>query len=40
MPDVFLFNSSELCKDMLQGWEVTVKWVPRDENGHCDWLAR
>lgn len=34
--DVMLFNCAELCRDVLEGWNLRVTWIPRLENTVCD----
>jgi ribonuclease HI len=38
--DVYIYNCSELCKDLLKGWNLRVTWIPRSQNETCDQLAK
>lgn len=38
--ETFFFNCLELSKDILQPRHISATWIPREENGTCDALAR
>ena len=38
--DVWLYNATQITLDMLTDCSVEVTWIPREQNGVCDRLAR
>jgi ribonuclease HI len=38
--ETFFYNCLELIKDFLADRFINAKWIPREENGICDSLAR